>query len=630
MRVSPHKRAFLLATISLCLLYFVFEFFFNRYAMFSADEFWVAHHAYQFKTGLPYRDFSPYKTVLGYYVLLLPMLISHGLITTLTFMKNSMALLNAIVFFAAACWLTRFFSQRAIIASLSLLLMSEMVLVYSTNIRIDLMAYWLSLFSLLLLLEKRYTLAGILLGLGFAASQKVIWYLAASNIAFLTQWCLLTRDRNTLLAMLRFNLTVLLLIVSYVLFWSMLAGWHSVLHNVFYEATLMYALDWYAKARQLFWSIITIYNPLLILLWPFTLMSLAVTCKDDHHYQTRFFVTIYALTILAFLIPYKQIFPYYMQVTYPVLLVLYAAFFDWLIQILKATTLTLLINRKIIYGLMVIYLAAICYTNVFLHLPLAYLLIIALPVSIGLYCLFHSMLSQAMRSALFNIGAVVVLFLGFLYPLSILSAKMINLNGQYQKILIQNMQTLLTDNDGYVAGIELMYDHTQPVAGLRHLMGTAVDYLYSPTEKLRRAMLTSLYEDPNATIQSVIQHMEKEPVKFYVNNYRVHALPPAIKTYLAKNYKHFWGSIYLYAPQIAAKQHPITVKFSGNYAIDTGAVNAVMINGKVIQPHTVIYLKKGNYLSTARESYRLVLIPPTKNLQLNESMRADEWEKVIF
>jgi hypothetical protein len=210
------QRYFIYGVIFLCLGYLGFEFFLNSYSMLSVDEFWFAQRTYQYKNNLPYRDFSPYKTVIGYYLLLLPMLIPHSLFGMLIFMKNAITLLNTLVLFSASIWLTRFFSSLAILVTLILLMATDVVLTYSTNIRVDLFAYWFCFFSLLFLLEQRYFLAGMLLGLGFATSQKALWYLLASNFALSISWLIATRHIKTLWPILKFNFTTLFIITLYI------------------------------------------------------------------------------------------------------------------------------------------------------------------------------------------------------------------------------------------------------------------------------------------------------------------------------------------------------------------------------------------------------------------------------
>lgn len=208
--------------------------------------------------------------------------------------------------------------------------------------------------------------------------------------------------------------------------------------------------------------------------------------------------------------------------------------------------------------------------------------------------------------------------------------KLINSDGAYQKANIEVANTLLQDGSDYVAGIDLIYNKTQPIAGMRHLMGPAIDFLYSPSEKLKTVMLASLYEDPTVTADSVIAALKKSTVKFYVNNYRMMALPVKIKHFLAAEYEHYWGSIYLYAPQIARGKQTLMLKFSGKYRIESATPNDIMLNEKQYAVDSTPFLNKGAYTSTASRSYRLKLIPDFSIQQLNPNFQDDTWQQFVF
>lgn len=625
------RHYFILGTISLCSAYLLFELFFNAYTNFSVDEFWFAHRIYQYKNSLPYRDFAPYKTVLGYYLLLIPMLFSHGIIDTLIFIKNTIALLNTAVLLGSALWLSRFFSRSAILASLCLLILSELVLSYSTNIRVDLLGYWFCFFSLLLLLEKRYLTAGLLLGLGFITTQKALWYLLASNGALGIYWLVAARNLKFIGNIIRFNLITAAVILFYMLIWAAVADWHTVMHSIFYEASVMYHLDWYNNTRIFFWSLILFYNPLLFLLWPLTLVSVLISYDQDYSCHHRLMVIIYAFILLICLIQYKQVFPYYMQITIPLFFVLYAAFFTWLFGIFKPyTSLKIIIGKNGLWAFLWLYLTLIVSLIILLSLPESYLLICFIPLLLGFYITHKDNLSADLDRLFRHLIAICIVFMGGVYTLTLFTMKMMSIEGSYQKANINTINTLLQDGSDYVAGIELIYNKTQPIAGLRHLMGPAVDYLYMPTEKLRPVMLDSLYEDPNATVATITKALKTSSVKFYVNNYRIHALPAILLQYLASEYEHYWGSIYLYAPQISAGQKKLTIKFTGKYLIETRYTDSILLDGKRYNVNSIIYLNKGTHLSKAKKAYRLKLLPEQSRSLFDPQFQQDDLDKILW
>lgn len=614
-------RRFFFITLILCSLSLGIKIFLNSYTLITVDEFWFAHRIYQYRDGIPYRDFAPYKTILGYYLLLIPMLFSHGILSTLIFTKNSIALLNACILFGSAFWLKRFFTPTAILLSLSLLIFSEMFLAYSSDIRVDLLGYWLCFIALLWLLENRYILAGCFIALGFLTTQKAIWYLFAANMALGLQWLIINRRTKMLINIVTFNLIAGFIILVYLAFFSYLTSWHTVIENVFLEASAMYHLDWYASGRAFFWRITLNYNPLLFLLWPFTLISLLVTYQNDKTYKERLFAISTGLTILFCLIPYKQVFPYYMQVTFPALLLMYTAFFTWLFGLKNNyQNARLLVSPTSLWLMLILYILILMYVvNVF-YLPQADLLICLIAIAIVL-------LINAIP-LLFNLIISLVLIMGLCYPIPSFIQKTKRINGAYQKANLIVMKNLLSDGSQYVAGIELIYNQNQPIPGMRHLMGPALSYLYKPTKKLRAVMLPSLYEDPNATQTTIIDAWQKSNVKFYVNNYRMHSVPKKIKDYLNTQYQHFWGSIYLYAPQFKRDDTQLLLKFSGNYQLE--AHQPIELNQKTIKPNSIIYLKHGTYQLHAMEIGRLKLMPSLKSGLLNPDFSDDSWGKIIF
>jgi len=619
-------RYFILWTALLCLAYLSFELFYTNYAILSVDEFWFAHRTYQYKSGLPYRDFAPYKTVLGYYLLLIPMTLVQGLLKPLFFTKNALALLNSTILFGTTLWLRRYFSDRALITTLMLLVCAEFILSYSTNIRVDLLAYWFCLFSVLFLFENKFILSGLLIGLGFLTSQKAIWYIAATDIALAVHWLAFARDWKTIKQILIFNLTILLIISAYILFWSHFSNFSTVMHSVFTEASIMYHLDWYNGTRKLFWFYILSYNPLLFILWPLTLISAVITYPSDHSYTKRVFLVTYVSVILLCLIPYKQVFPYYMLVTIPAFLLLYSAFFTWFYQVMRnPQPIRILLVGKI--GLTIfatIYCLTIIWLIFFLKLPKLYLLLTIIPI------MLVGSINGAMRAFAQPLILMTIVFTGFVYPLTLYAIRFPALNSGYQHSVMNLLNALLQDNSDYLAGIELIYNKTQPIAGMRHLMLPAIDFLAHPSPKLREAMLASLYESPTATSASVIHDLEKSNVKLYVNNYRMVAVPTVIANYLASQYQHFWGGIYLYAPEIPAGTHAALIKFAGNYLVEAWPGQSVSIDKHVIDSGKTLSLTKGIHTIHASTSIRLKLLPENVSGLLNPAYKEDQWQLMLF
>ncbi|MBA3660836.1 MAG: hypothetical protein H0W64_03845 [Gammaproteobacteria bacterium] len=618
----------ILILFTLCCFYCFFAFFFNEYARLSPDEFWFAHAQVQFKFGLPYRDFAPYKTVLGYYLLNLMSLSAEPTFATLMLIKHGLAMINTIVLFFGALWLMRFFKSIAVLLSLGLLMSSELFLNYATNIRVDLFGFWFCFFAVMLLFEQRYLLSGVLIGIGFTITQKVIWYLFAGNITLLFLF-LHHRSAFSFNAIFKFNIGTAFVILSYLIIWCWLADFNTVVQSVFFEASAMYHLAWYAGARYLFWSHIIYFNPILFLLLPVTLISLFVTFKMDSAYRYRFIAISMMFSILVCLIPYNQIFPYYMQVAFPVFFISYAAFFDWLFAVVaeQQKNLFFLTQKTWVTSTLLLSNLLMIVLLIFFKIPLFYFLLLSLPVI--LYFVFRpsKILNTALIKVRYFILSIPILFVGFIYPLIIFTQQALRQTGQYQRAHIFAAEALLKDKTDYIAGVDLLPSRSQPINGLKHLMGPAIDFLYQPTPSLRAVMLPSLDQDQLATVDSIKDAIATSQVKFYINNYRMMALPPHLKIYLQANYQHFWGSIYLYAPQFSPQNSDIFIKFSGKYRIDS--YRDVYLNGMQLTNGETTYLSQGHYRANSKGDYRLVLIPTIENRYLLKKFSHDQWQLII-
>lgn len=617
-------RNFTIGLLLLCFSYFIFQFFNNQYTIWSVDDFWFAHRIYEFKNGLPYRDFSPYKTVLGYYLLLPTMTLGHDALTPLLYTKQFIALLNTVCFAITGYWLTHFFEKRAVLISLLILMSTLFVLLYSTNIRVDLLSYWFCLFSVLFLLNNRFIWAGITLGIGFLISQKVIWYIAASDSALALYWLFVARHRTIFWGAVLFNLSLVIIVGLYIAFWSCFAGLHNVLHNLFYDAYIMFQLDAYDSTRRFFWGYTLSHNPFVFLLSPLALITLFVRPPNDTLFQKRFFIVVYASVIMFCLIPYKQVFPYYMLTTLPAFILLYAAFFSWLNIVLqtKSPIPIHIIGTEGVWGFIILYCISFLYINIIFVLPPICLFIGLFALLLGVKMTSHTKTTLLVATPAFLY--IILFFIGIAYPFVLLFHTLKESSGQYQQSMVRLTQALLQDGSDYLAGIELIYNKNQPIPGMRHLDVPALSYLYNPTEKLAKAMLASLYHTPDISIDKAIHYLENSQVKFYVNNYRMNVLPPKIKKYLNANYAHFWGSIYLYSPIVQPGSQRIQIKFPGHYRVETSASN-VIIDNNSLKPNQIITLSRGFHQSLATTQYRLRLQEETITPLLHQNDQKDRW-----
>jgi len=620
--VHFYRTLFLIA-----LSYLLYQFFYNTYSILGVDDFGFAHAIYEYKNGLPYRDFPPYKTVMGNYLLLLPLLLAKGMISPLIYTKNALAIINAGAFLGAAVWMKRHFSKMAVLSSLILLISAEITLDNSTNIRADLLSYWLCLFSFLWVMENKFILGGLLLGLGFVVSQKVAWYLFASDCALVFYGLKYARNSRYLANIILFNAASLLVVLAYLVLWSSFSNMNTVLHSVFYEAYVMYKLDYYDSSRFFYWMGILRYNPLLFLLWPLILLSLILVPKNDQGYKLRSLILVYALAAFFCLIRHKQVFYYYMLTLLPAFLLLYAAWFSWLYAFFQKKAILKLKGRAKLklWSLITLYSLSVLYVILIFKISLIYLLMLLTPTAIGVYASAPVYFKDKVRrQILFSLIILSLVFTGLVYPLCALIGHLPERNSAYQKAVLGLMDSLLQDGSDYVAGVELVYNKNQPIPGMRQLEIPAIDYLTSQDEKLRPFMsLASLYHTPDASVTSVIANLRKSRVKLYINNYRMHALPPTIQTYLNSVYEQYWGSLYLYAPQVAAGKQQVQIKFAGNYLIE--GQSDILLDGRKYSALTKLNLTEGQHYSYSKQVYRLKLLPEIEH----PAYQLDEWDRML-
>src|SRR5690606_36488081 len=136
-------------------------------------------------------------------------------------------------------------------------------------------------------------------------------------------------------------------------------SWPAVINNVFIEAGAMYHTAWYDSARIVFWQYILIHNPLVFLLWPLTPDCILLSSKHDASLRLRLIVVVFGLVLLSALTLYRQVFPYYTQVTTPYFLVLYATFFYWLYALFTVTAPTFHVKRAFIQAYLSAYIVAL-------------------------------------------------------------------------------------------------------------------------------------------------------------------------------------------------------------------------------------------------------------------------------
>ncbi|CDZ79004.1 hypothetical protein BN59_03319 [Legionella massiliensis] len=610
------QRFFLILSL-ICLTYLGIECCYIPYASFSLDDFWLAHHNSKYLQGLPYRDFLPYKTVLGYYVFLPPFILAQGNLTTLIVVKLWVTLIN--VFFIAflAIWLKRFFSAPAILTALVLTIFTPVFLFSSVDIRVDLLAFWLCLVSVLFLFEEKYILAGISIGLGFLICQKVAWYIIATNLGLIIQGLIEDRSWKKAKAIFIFNLSAFIMLSGYILFWTSVSSFSTVIQSIFYEPLLIAEVKRYLASRNGYWSLNINNNPGYALLWPLALYGILILPLKN-----RIFLLTYTLTILLFILGCKQPFPYFLVVASPLLLLLYSAFFS---AAYRENSFYLCIKKHkkttLIFSLL--YLVFLLFLSYQFALESIYLFAALIPLL--LYAIVLNDNAEPLSHYIF----ITLLILGLIFPVITFIHLLPGINGHYQKATIHMMERLLKDGGTYIAGVPLLLNIEQPIPGLAHLTGPSLDYLYNPSKTAYPTITLSSLDFSPDTVEQIIQDINKAPIKFYVDNDRFHYLPPAVHHYLESQYQHLWGSIFFYAPRVSKGQQRIELKFAGSYLVEAPQDAQIYLDNEKLNPGSIIHLNQKRYHSEANADYRLALRPSSFKAQRNPLFKTNHWQKVL-
>lgn len=595
---------------ALCATYLLFQIIYIPYGVLAYDEFFFAHHIYSYLHHLPYRDFLPYKTVLGYYLMAPAMLLSHDILRPFYLLKYETALINTSMLLLSFYWAKQFFNPKAVLLTLSLIISGQLFLIYASDLRVDMLCSWLGLFALLSLLSRRIMLAGFMLGIGFLIEQKALWFWLASNCALLV-YCW---ESRSIKALLLFNLGMVAPISVYMATWSSVSSFAAVWQSVFQEAYAQARLHWYANGWTAYWTAILLNGPLLFALWPLTWMSLIGNSRT----LNRRMIAIYAAVMIGLLINYEQLFPYNFVFAVPFYLVLYSDFFTWYNEAAQETPPC---SKRVLFWFCSFHATVILCTILYFRLPNAYVLMAFIPI----FYYFSQYVS--VRSLCQLLIMLCIIFTGILYPLTRLIFSLPTMNGSYQKKMIRLSNTLLQNGEGYFAGTALLYPHEQAIPGLKNLIDPQIAYFTNQTPDVEKALLASLELAPVSS-QDVIETIKAKPVKFYVNDARIDALPPSIKYYLQNEFRHYWGSIYLYAPRITVNQATFFLKFNGLYQVISQDGSSIFIDHTPYNDGVLVKLTAGTHTALTRQDFRLALIPDASVVNYRKTAQ-DQWKKTV-
>lgn len=609
----------------ICIAYACYELFFIPQWSLEADEFVFARQLYYFTIYIPYRDFTPYHTVLGYYLFSIPMFLAKGLFAPLYYIKDEIVLINAISLAIIGYSASRFFGSKAVVLSLLAVLANQLFLVYSAELRMDALACWVCLFATLAVMRREMRLGGILIGIALLISQKTMWYLLAIDGALLVSM-LTTASPWTRRSLGTFNLWALIVFAIYIVLCTLISSWQAVSYGVFYQSYLQYLQPYFPDGAAInYYQVVLNQGPLLFALWPLTYVTLYQLKYYPQLAAQRVFVLTFASIALLFFIGANLPLGFNFINTVPAFFLLYAEFFSWLLQCKNNPNPETNISPKF-YGLFIFSLAnaaVIVFLIQKLHFAFIYNVLAFFPL---LLCLALNPVPSTRRyhSAAFNLLLIIFLFAGVIYPLyQSLQVNNIKRN-DYQKIMIETAASLLDKYSDYVAGVPYIYNRPQ-VKGLENIDYVQAKYFREPAPELRPLLLSSKFEFP--TQGDLLEYpFENSSVKILIRNDRFSNLPQNVLNYLMRHYAPLYGSIYIYAPFINAGTSNFVIKFSGNYRVIAREDSNIQINGANIAPFEIVHLNLGYHTSFANLSYGLMLTPDSPAKALDPKYARDHYQ----
>jgi hypothetical protein len=321
------EKYFFIVLSVLISAYFVLNYFYLKRMPLIMDEYSGAWWVYQFTQGVPYVDFMPYKTIIGYYIQLPALMLPGDIWSRLIYVKAEMVLINGACIFFAAHMLTRHFRRLAILFSTLYFLTMSNFLEHGNSLRVDMLTAWFGLFSFLFLLRDRYGLAGLLLAASFLTSQKGIYYTAATIAAMcLSQF--IKHDRPKFKQWFILGAAAALPVAAY---GFLFAAFGAKIKDIVFEVVAAHkdvALGtlYQEKTMASYWTQTTDRNPFFYAAATLGILSFIRAVKNGSRVAAICFA--YGVTVFGCCLWHKQPWPYFFVLLIPTAWILIVGLFE--------------------------------------------------------------------------------------------------------------------------------------------------------------------------------------------------------------------------------------------------------------------------------------------------------------
>lgn len=297
------------------------------------DELQGGFAAWELGTGLPYRDFRPYKTVLGYAVQEPVLALWPGSWwAKLHAVRLEMAVAAAVTMAVSARRLARIWRPGAVLIALVLWAAMSTWTERAIALRVDMLTSAVGLLGLLALLEGRVGWAGFWAGLALCVSQKAAYFVLAGGVGVVAAAALPLQGRAAIVAAIRagmrYAIFAALPLLAYLGVFSLIAGPAPVLQGVFLQNRTIALGNLYDVGIKYYWFQTFKRNPLF---WSAALLGLAATLllrRTSAARREDAALGAYGVTLMLLALWHKQPWPYFFVMVVPTLFILVARFFD--------------------------------------------------------------------------------------------------------------------------------------------------------------------------------------------------------------------------------------------------------------------------------------------------------------
>jgi len=580
--LDHHARTIL---VLLTLLFLGIETIYSLNRRLSIDEFNGAYSIHQFDRYSPYFDFQPYKPVLGYAIQLPLLRLGSDTWNGLVAVRLGMAFTTGVVLFLGALWLERVYRPGAVCLAFALMVVMTSMVEWAFEVRLDMLTALFGFISLLLLLNRRAALAGIVAGLGFLISQKGVMYDLAGAAALLG--CLAVhRDRGWGRDLLQYGVCVVLPIGIYVFGWSLFAPLSRVLGSTFAEPTqlrtIVTPMHSSLSLYRIFWMETLAGNPFYYLCSLWALGSLLLLGRARPPRETL--ILFYGGTVAAIMIGIRAPTLYSFLLLAPTLFVLQADLFTREWDRLRSS------RRPTLFW--------IAYCLLGLALPLSNLPVMA-EEDPG-----NQRQSLALAKAILGPGDRY--FAGFhLLPrddANVHCLSVVDPNGARPTMDLTPAQ---------VSDI-LNQLQDEPIRLLIYTYKIQADEM----DEANHLRSEAAFKDAGGTEAA---KMQKNQDPRDVGRAEV---PYSIRKYLYRHYAPLWSNVWVYAPQVHPSDAHFDLRFTDAYSIEPERPCLVQVDGQTYAPRTNVRLQRGRHSVVSTSRLRLRLQTEKANNLLDAAYRA--------